>query len=182
MFKSLVISLFTFMLAAVVRAQDGKIDFQILPLPGNLVLSEDRANFVIRSAQDWNAWIDNSSEVTGAEPIPAIDFERYTLLVSNAGSKARGPVVVKFDSIIDTGSEVRVHVSISSPESCPRAPESGRNAAMALIPHTDKPIQFDVSNVTSGIICPSKDAAEYDSGWRAVPKIPDPRLYASDVG
>ena len=179
MFRALAISLLTLMLAAIARAQDGKIDFQVLPFPRNLELSEDRSNFVIRSAQDWNAWIDNSPDAV--EPLPTIDFERYTLLVSNAGNKTRGPVVVKFDSITDTGSEVRVHVSVTSPESCPRAPQPERYAVMALIPHTDKPIQFDVSNVTTGIICPPKDAANYDSGRPAVPKIPGPRLHVSDV-
>lgn len=144
MLKPLSIVLLTLMLAAAATAQDGKVDFQVLPLPRNLGLSDGRSNFVIRSAQDWDAWLNNSPDAV--EPLPTIDFERYTLLVANAGFKAHGPVVVKFDSITDTGNEVRVHVSVTSPESCPREPESGHYAAMALIPHTDKPILFDVSN------------------------------------
>jgi hypothetical protein len=144
MLRPLATTLLTLMLAAAATAQDGKFDFQVLPLPQNLGLSDGHTNFVIRSAEEWNAWVNNSPDVV--EPLPTIDFERYTLLVANAGYKAHGPVVVKFDSVTDTGNEVRVHVSVTSPESCPREPESGHYAAMALIPHTDKPILFDVSN------------------------------------
>ncbi len=136
------------MLAAGAAAQSGKIDFQLLPLPRNLDLSDEHSNFVIRTAQDWNARASSSPDVT--EPLPTIDFDRYTLLVANAGYKAYGPVVVTFDSITDMGNEVRVHVSVTSPITCPQTPEAGHFAALALIPRTDKPMQFDVSNRDTG--------------------------------
>ena len=136
------------LLAASATAQSGKLDFNLLPLPRNLNLSDERSNFVIRSAQDWNARTSDSPDVT--EPLPAIDFDRYTLLVANAGYKANGPVVVTFDSITDMGNEIRVHVSVASPATCPQVPEAGHFAALALIPRTDKPIQFDVSNRDAG--------------------------------
>ncbi len=135
-------------LAASAAAQSGKVDFNLLPIPRNLDLSDERSNFVIRSAQEWNARTNNSPDVT--EPLPAIDFDRYTLLVANAGYKANGPVVVTFDSITDVGNEIRVHVSVASPTTCPQVPEAGHFAALALSPRTDKPIQFDVSNRDAG--------------------------------
>ncbi len=135
-------------LAASATAQSGKIDFQLLPLPQNLDLSDQHSNFVIRSAQDWNARAGDSPDAT--EPLPTIDFERFTLLVANAGYKANGPVVVTIDSITDMGNEIRVHVSVTSPKTCPQVPEAGHYAAMALIPRTDKPVQFDVSNRDTG--------------------------------
>ncbi len=136
------------LLAASAAAQSGKVDFNLLPLPRNLNLSDERSNFVIRSAQDWNARTSDSPDVS--EPLPAIDFDRYTLLVANAGYKANGPVLVTFDSITDMGNEIRVHVSVANPATCPQVPEAGHFAALALIPRTDKPIQFDVSNRDAG--------------------------------
>ncbi len=135
-------------LAAGATAQSGKIDFNLLPLPRNLDLPDERSNIVIRSVQDWNARASNSADAT--EPLPAIDFDRYTVLVANAGYKTNGPVVVTFDSITDMGNEIRVHVSVAGPTTCPKVPEAGHFAALALIPRTDKPIQFDVSNRDAG--------------------------------
>jgi hypothetical protein len=142
--RPLAIALITLVLAATAIAQAGKIDFQMLVIPSNLNISDGHSNFVIRSAQDWIAWINNLPDVV--ENLPTIDFERYTLLVVNAGYKAHGPFVVKFESVTETDNEVRVQVSVTGPVSCPQASESAHYAAMALIPHTDKPIQFDVSS------------------------------------
>ena len=147
-FRRLTTLLVVGVLAASATAQSGKIDFNLLPLPRNLDLSDQRSNFVIRSAQDWNARASISPDAT--EPLPTIDFDHYTLLVANAGYKANGPVVVTIDSITDMGNEVRVHVSVASPTTCPQVPEAGHFAALALIPRTDKPIQFDVSNRDTG--------------------------------
>jgi hypothetical protein len=132
------------MLAATAAAQDDKISFQVLPLPPTIGLPDSHANFVIRSAQQWDIWANNLSAV--AEPLPDIDFDRYTALVTSAGYKQHGPVVVSFDSITDTGNVIRVHVTVSSPTSCPPQSVAGHYAAIALIPHSDKPVQFDVSN------------------------------------
>ncbi len=128
----------------VVAADDDKIPFQLLPLPPTLGLPDSHANFVIRSAQQWEFWANNLSAV--AEPLPAIDFERYTAIVASAGYKEHGPVVVSFDSIIDSGNVIRVHITISSPTTCPPQSVPGHYAAIALIPRADKPVQFDVSN------------------------------------
>jgi hypothetical protein len=145
--RPIAVALVMWMLGASVRADDGKIEFQVLPVSPTLGLPDGRSNFVIRSAQDWNAWVDKLTEVV--EPLPTVDFERYTLLVANAGYKPHGPVAVKFDSVTDMGNEIRVHVSIAGPASCPRSAEPGHYAAMALIPQTDKPIQFNVSTTES---------------------------------
>ena len=144
MFRLLSIALLAASLAPTAQAQDGKIVFQPVSLPRSLGLPDRHANFVIRSIPSWNAWINNLTVV--ADPLPTIDFDRYTVLVASAGYKARGPVVVTFDSITDTGNVVRVEVSVTSPAACPPVPEAGHYAAMALIPSTDKPIEFDVSN------------------------------------
>jgi hypothetical protein len=144
MFRPLARALLIFMLTTIATAQDGKIPFEVVPLPPTLGLPEGRANFVIRSAEEWYVWANKLSSVE--EPLPTVDFERYTSLVASAGYKPHGPVVVTFDSIIDAGNLIRVHITVASPASCPAKPESGHYAAMALIPRTDKPIQFDVSN------------------------------------
>jgi hypothetical protein len=124
---------------------EAKIEFQVIPLPPTLGLPDRHSDFVIRSTQSWYAWVDNLTQVV--EPLPTIDFDRYTALVASAGYKAHGPVVVTFDSITDTANVIRVHVSVTSPPACPPEPESGHYAALALIPSTDKPIQFDISNL-----------------------------------
>jgi hypothetical protein len=129
---------------ATAAAQDGKITFQVLLLPPTLGLPDRHENFVIRSPQEWDVWADNLTAV--AEPLPFIDFARYTALVASAGYKEHGPVVISFDSINDTGNVIRVHVTVTSPTSCPPQAVAGHYAAIALIPHTDKPLQFDVSN------------------------------------
>jgi hypothetical protein len=147
MFRPL--ALFVSMLAATATAQDGKLAFQVLPLSPTLGLPDGHANFVIRSAQDWDAWANNLTAVV--DPLPIIDFERYTALVASAGYKEHGPVVVTFDSITDGGNVIRVHISVTTP-ACPPQPVPGHYAAVALIPSTDKPIQFDVSNRDSS--CP----------------------------
>lgn len=131
-------------LAATAAAQDDKIPFQVLPLPATLGLPDGHENFVIRSAEQWERWANNLTAVP--ESLPAIDFDRYTALVASAGYKEHGPVVVSFDSITDTVNIVRVHITVSSPTSCPPRSVSGHYAAMALIPRTDKPVQFDVSS------------------------------------
>ena len=141
------ISLPALTLAAGAIAQTGEVSFQTLPVPANLNISERHSNAVIRSARDWNVWLNNLPN--DVEDLPTVDFERYTLLVSNAGYKTNGPYDVKFDSVTDTGDIVRVHVSVSGPVSCPAEPQAAHYVAMALIPRTAKPIQFDVSTVSS---------------------------------
>jgi hypothetical protein len=144
MFRPPATALLLSMLAATAAAQDDKIPFQVLPLPPTIGLPDSHANFVIRSAQQWDIWANNLTAVV--EPLPLVAFERYTALVASAGYKAHGPVVVAFDSITDAGNVIRVHVTVTSPTTCPPQPVPGRYAVMALIPRTDKPIQFDVSN------------------------------------
>jgi hypothetical protein len=144
MLRPLPTALLLLTLAATVAAQDDKITFQVLSLPPTLGLPDSHENFVIRSPQQWDVWADNLTAV--AEPLPPIDFERYTALVASAGFKEHGPVVISFDSITDTGNLIRVHLTVTSPTACPPQAVPGHYAAIALIPRTDKPVQFDVSN------------------------------------
>jgi hypothetical protein len=141
---SAAIALAALMLGSAATAQDGKIDFQTVPLPRNLGLPNSHYSRSIRSSQEYDAWANTLTEVI--EPLPTVDFERFTLLVSSAGYKEHGPVIVTFDSVTDVGNVIKVHVSVTSPATCPKDIETGHYAAMALIPRTDKPIQFDVSN------------------------------------
>jgi hypothetical protein len=145
--RLLPISLLVSMLAAAAMAQAGKIDFEVLPVPEHLGLSDSHSNSVLRSAQDWKTWVNNLPGVV--ENLPIIDFDRETLLVANAGYKTGGPYDVMFDSITDTGNEILVHVSVSGPARCPSVPESGHYVAMVVIPHTDKPIHFEVTTKDS---------------------------------
>jgi hypothetical protein len=144
MLRPLPTALLLLTLATTVAAQDDKIPFQVLSLPPTLGLPDSHQNFVIRSPQQWDVWADNMTAV--AEPLPSIDFERYTAIVASAGYKEHGPVVVSFDSITDTGNIIRVHLTVTSPTTCPPQAVPGHYAAIALIPRTDKPVQFDVSN------------------------------------
>jgi hypothetical protein len=144
MFRAAAIALVASILTTFATAQDGKIPFQVIPLSPTLGLPDGHTNFVIRSAEEWNVWTDKLSVID--EPLPTVDFAQYTALVASAGYKEHGPVVMTFDSVTDTGNVIRVHVSVTTPASCPAQPVSGHYAVMALIPRTDKPIQFDVSN------------------------------------
>jgi len=54
MFRSLATILLLSTLAATAAAQDDKIPFQVLALPPTLGLPDGHANFVIRSAQQWD--------------------------------------------------------------------------------------------------------------------------------
>jgi hypothetical protein len=144
MSRPLTIALLLFVLLTATAAEDDKVPFQVLSLPPTIGLPERHDNFVIRSAQQWEIWANNLTFV--AEPLPSIDFDRYTALVASAGFKEHGPVSVIFESITDAGNVIRVHVSVTTPTSCPPQPVPGHYAAIALIPRTDKPIQFDASN------------------------------------
>jgi hypothetical protein len=147
------ISLLAALLAAAsATAQEGKIEFQVLTVPPNLNISDSHSNAVIRSASDWNTWVNNLREVPAN--LPSVDFEHYTLLIANAGYKLNGPYDVRFDSVTDMPNEVRVHVTVTGPASCPSVPEAGHYVAMAVFPRSDKPIQFDVT--TKNSTCPSR--------------------------
>lgn len=150
--RPLRISALALTLAAAAIAQTGEIAFQMLPVPSNLIVSDRHSNAVIRSTRGWNVWVSNLPNVV--ENLPNVDFEHYTLLVANAGYKTNGPYDVKFDSVTDTGTTVRIHVSVTGPVSCPAEPQAGHYVAMAVIPSTDKPIQFDVSTADSA--CPHR--------------------------
>jgi len=139
-------------LAAIAAADEAKIDFQLLLPPRNIRLYDGHSNTVIRSTQEWSDWLGNLPE--GVENLPSIDFERYTLLVINAGYKTNGPFEIKINSISDTGNEIHVRVSVTGPAQCPQAPQAGQYFAMVLIPQTDKPVQFDMSS--SGSNCSRK--------------------------
>jgi hypothetical protein len=138
--------------AAIAAAQEGKIEFQVLTVPPNLNISDSHSSAVIRSRRDWNTWVNNLREVP--EDLPTVDFEQYTLLIANAGYKTNGPYEVKFDSITDLPNEIRVHVTVTGPVVCPAEPEAGHYAAMAILPRTDKPVQFDVTTRISS--CPHR--------------------------
>ena len=144
MIRGLAAALLLSALVAATAADDDKVPFQVLSLPPTLGLPDRHENFVIRSPQQWDFWANNLTAV--AEDLPSIDFEHFTALIASAGYKEHGPVVVTFDSITDTGNVIRVHVTVSTPAACPAQPEAGHYAAIALIPRTDKPVQFDASN------------------------------------
>ena len=142
--KRMALALLMGALAATAAAEEAKIDFQLLPPPRNIRLSEGHSNTVIRSTQEWIDWLGNLPD--GVENLPTIDFERYTVLVINAGYRTNGPFEIKIESITDTGNEIRVQVSVTGPAPCPRAPEAGQYFAIVLIPQTDKPIHFNMSS------------------------------------
>lgn len=150
--KRMALALLIGLVGASAAADEAKIDFKLLPPPRNIRLSDGHSNTVIRSTLEWIDWLGNLPE--GVENLPTIDFNRYTLLVINAGYKTNGPFEIKIGSITDTGNEVRVRVSVIGPAPCPPAPEAGQYFAMVVIAQTDKPIQFDMSS--SGGNCPRK--------------------------
>jgi hypothetical protein len=151
--RRLGISLLISLLAtAIAAAQEGKMEFRVLAVRPNLNISDTHSNAVIRSARDWNTWVNNLRDVP--EDLPTVDFEQYTLLIANAGYKTNGPYDVKFDSITDMPNEVRVHVTVTGPVVCPTEPEAGHYVAMAIFPRTDKPVQFDVT--TKNSTCPRR--------------------------
>jgi hypothetical protein len=127
------------------------IDFRLLPVHRGYS-RHDSFYVAIRSLEEWKRVssldADSRADSLVRQPPPAgVDFTHVTLLVANAGLKHGFPVTVVFNSVIDAGSEIRVHVTVTGPGTCPRFPDEGSVSAMATIPRTDKPIQFDVSNI-----------------------------------
>jgi hypothetical protein len=127
------------------------IDFHVLPVHRGYS-RRDSFYVAIRSLEEWNRLsslhVDSPADALVPQPPPAgVDFARATLLVANAGLKHSLPITVVFNSVIDAGSEIRVRVTVTGPGTCPGFPEEGSVSAMALIPRTDRPIQFDVSNI-----------------------------------
>src|SRR5271168_4247733 len=92
-FWRVALALLAGVLAATAAADEAKIDFQVLPPPSNIRLSDGHSNTVIRSTQEWSDWLGDLPE--GVENLPTIDFDRYALLVINAGYKTNGPVQIK---------------------------------------------------------------------------------------
>jgi hypothetical protein len=150
------------------------VDYQIVhfirgPLP------RSPSYFSIRSQDELVAWWNMpDSDVFQAPPVPTgnpehpftapnrpmpeIDFDRYTLLVAKAGVKPSGGFDVVFASLTDL-STLSVGVLETTPgHDCVSATVLIHPVAMALIPHTDKPISFRIA--TAVVDCSAHRAVE----------------------
>jgi hypothetical protein len=91
-------------------------------------------------------------------PMPEIDFDRYTRLVANAGVKPSGGFEVTFTSLTDL-STLGVGVLETTPgHDCAVGTVLTQPVALALIPHTDKPITFRIA--TAAVDCTGYRVAE----------------------
>jgi hypothetical protein len=146
-------------------AADGPVEFRVIrPLYGPL--SSTPSYFAIRSHNElmswWNGAAPNSQRsqrrASGAQSPPDIDFDHYTLIVANAGSKPSSGFGVAIASV-----QIRDTVNVSILEStpgvnCPRMTVLTHAEAFALIPNTHLPIHFNI--MTAAVDCNAHRSVE----------------------
>jgi hypothetical protein len=130
---------------------DGAIDFQVIH-PRLGPPSDKRLYKAIRSSDEVAKLWGPSFKLPSLNP--AVDFSRYTLLVADAGTELTSGYSLVFTSVIERpkppdGSLV-LTVSVLSlrRNKCPVYPSITHPIAFALIPRTDKPIEFLVYEAT----------------------------------
>lgn len=81
---------------------------------------------------------------------PGIDFQRNTLLVIALGSRSSGGFGVAIESIREFPSEIQVTAYEITPSGdCVVAAVVTHPIAYALIPHTQKPVHFQLHKVSA---------------------------------
>jgi hypothetical protein len=173
---TLVVAAASALLGPISVAADDRLDFRVIhPIHGRL--SEAPSYFAIRSRKELVAWWNGQESRPQSPPAPAklnappspataqslgdIDFDRYTLIVANAGSKPSSGFGVAITSVL-----VRDTVSVSVLETvpgvnCPRLTELTHAESFALIPNTKLPIRFFI--ITATVDCNAHRTAEAKS-------------------
>jgi len=130
------------------------MDFQVIH-PSFVGFSKTPAYFAIRSRDELETWAkqplndDVSQMPRGAPrlPLPHIDFDHFTLLIANAGTKGSSGFSVAFTSVFSLPSAIYANVVEIAPTgtTCAIMSIETHPVALVLIPKTDQPIQFNVS-------------------------------------
>jgi PrcB C-terminal len=120
---------------------------------------KERTFDVVHSQTEWSAYWEPffkprsevAATITPYPPIPErpIDFDKFTLLVASAGTKATGGYSIEFASIRDDGATLVVSVLETVPgKFCALTQTVTRPTAAALIARTTKQVEFEVSTTT----------------------------------
>jgi hypothetical protein len=130
------------------------IDFQVIH-PQFGPSTAGPSYLAIRTRAEFDAalkWFPSSTPPLAASP-RAIDFDHYTLLMADAGSKPSGGYSIVFSSVheVHQGAvpTVAVYLLDLGPGSCPRTEELTHSIAFALIPKTSESIRFIVAKADS---------------------------------
>jgi hypothetical protein len=137
---------------------DDAIDFQVVRLP-KTVYSGYR---VIRNINQWKSL---ASDATAPVVSSAIDFDRYTLLTAENGSKPTSGFALLFREIRNDPEpnkpSITAYLVELQPGSCPRLTELTHPTASVLIPKTDKSIRFVLTKAVSD--CNTRAVVSYES-------------------
>jgi hypothetical protein len=107
---------------------------------------------VIRSTQDWaKYWMLDHEKLTSGPgsqkpPEPEVNFNQHTLLVAYNGVKMSGANHIEITAVLDLGAQIEVEVETESSGDCPRTQNISYGYVAALIPRTQKPIKFGVTD------------------------------------
>jgi len=120
---------------------NGPLDFQVL---NNVGLPLHQQSFLaINSLESWTAALGNGT-VTKTAQIAEIDFTRYTLLAVALGPSTGHTVIFSGVREYDDKVVVRIlDIAVSGPCAVPEMTTFPN--AVAVIPHTLKPVQFWMS-------------------------------------
>jgi len=104
----------------------------------------------IHSQQEWTALLatlksDSLTHPSGS--LPDIDFDRFTLLIANSGTRGNSGYSLAFNSTRKVNGAIIVSVLDVSPGNCPTAQEITYPRIAALIPRTNDSVRFVVANV-----------------------------------
>jgi hypothetical protein len=116
----------------------------------------ERTFDVVHSQTEWSAYLEQffkpraevAATITPYPPIPEppIDFDKYTLLVASAGTKATGGFGIEFASIRDDGATLVASVLETVPgKFCGLTQTVTRPTAQVLIARTTKQVKLEVS-------------------------------------
>jgi hypothetical protein len=157
------LALLHFLFSPLALADDG-IDFQVIHL--RVRPASGPTYVAIRSREQWDALVKSSAPTAPVPVAPpsTIDFDRYTLRITDAGGKPSGGYFIVFTSVRDLHGEaiptITVFILDLGPGTCPRTADLTNPIAFALIPKTSQPIRFVVSNADSNCNSPRTTVGE----------------------
>jgi hypothetical protein len=116
----------------------------------------ERTSNVVHSQAEWSTYLEPffkprsevAATITPYPPIPepAIDFDKFTLLIASMGTKPTGGFSIEFASIRDDGATLVANVLEAVPgKFCATTQTVTRPTAQVLIARTTKQVEFEVS-------------------------------------
>jgi len=136
--------------AVIAPAQaSGLFSHAVLNLPHDL-RSEEPWGRLISTQQAWETFYVElfSGSQPGPSSIPQIDFELYQVVAGGLGMKSHGGHAILVDNVNELEDTISVHVLIVAPgENCFVITAIDYPSAAILVPKTNKPFHFFVSNL-----------------------------------